>query len=166
MYFYDNVFENLSREVFGSPVLPPLTPLLTPMKGYLKFVFLLNFMNKFFFFNSSLSYPSFSSISRCKCSKMKKDEELQPPKKKSRLEEEYEDSFFWKHQEFFGDLQKKSFCFNNDWINSDSLVGSSKEENSIEMLIPSLVIYAAKKFGSISKRFVQINRHPKARFQI
>ena len=65
----------------------------------------------------------------------------------------------------FRDLQGQSFRFTNDWINAKSLLGSSGEENSMETLIPSLVIYAAKKFGSISKRFVQIDRHPKARFE-
>ena len=87
--------------------------------------------------------------------------------KKPRLDADKEESF-WRHWQLFEDLKDDKFVFTNDWIKAESLLclpdEFTKLDDSLELLLPSLVNFAAKKFGMASKKFVQISRHPKARF--
>lgn len=99
----------------------------------------------------------------------------EPPAKKRRLLDEDDDPDddddepdepVWKHIGLFDEFRSPDFLHQNDWINPDSSLlrhVKSGTPLTLETLLPSLVVFTAKKFEKSSNKFVQIHRHPKAR---
>jgi len=87
--------------------------------------------------------------------------------KRPRLDSDDDDEeIAWRHLKLFEELEDPGFVFTNGWVQSESLLAGSESNNlstSLEMLLPSFVNFAAKKFALAAEEFVQICRHPKAR---